>query len=99
MLEESKMIFNTTQGTTFIFSGTGTGGWESALTNTLSPGDHVVAFRYGLFSLLWIDMMERMGLNVTVFDERWGNGADEAKIEEVEHLTLLKVSILSEIRF
>lgn len=83
MLEETKMLFNTSQGTTFIFSGTGTGGWESALTNTLSPGDHVVAFRYGLFSLLWIDMMERLGLKVTVFDERWGNGADEQKLEQV----------------
>eukprot|EP00210_Caulerpa_lentillifera_P002040 g1955.t1 len=83
LLEESKMLFSTVEGTTFIFSGTGTGGWESALTNTLSPGDHVVAFRYGLFSLLWIDMMERLGLNVHVFDERWGNGADEEKLEKI----------------
>jgi len=83
LLEETKMLFNTTQGTTFIFSGTGTGGWESALTNTLSPGDHVVAFRFGLFSLLWIDMMERLGLKVTVFDERWGNGVDEEKLEQI----------------
>jgi len=83
LLEETKMVFNTTEGTTFIFSGTGTGGWESALTNTLSPGDHVVAFRYGLFSHLWIDMMERLGLNVHVFDEHWGDGADEQKIEQI----------------
>lgn len=35
------MIFGTREGTTIIFPGTGTGGWESALTNTLSPGDKV----------------------------------------------------------
>lgn len=90
LIEEVKMLFNTANGTTFIFSGTGTGGWESALTNTLSPGDHVVAFRYGTFSLLWVDMMERMGLKVTVFDERWGNGADEEKIEQVKIQNVLR---------
>lgn len=39
------MIFGTAEGTPFIFPGTGTGGWEAALTNTLSPGDKVVTFR------------------------------------------------------
>lgn len=58
-------------------AGTGTGGWESALTNTLSPGDKVVTFRYGLFSHLWIDMMQRLGLDVTVIEGRWGDGAYE----------------------
>lgn len=45
VLHETKAIFGTTEGTPFIFPGTGTGGWESALTNTLSPGDKVVTFR------------------------------------------------------
>jgi hypothetical protein len=44
------------------------GGWEAALTNTLSPGDKIVTFRYGQFSHLWIDMMQRLGLDVTVID-------------------------------
>jgi alanine-glyoxylate transaminase / serine-glyoxylate transaminase / serine-pyruvate transaminase len=65
-------IFKTTEGTSFIFPGTGTGGWEAALTNTLSPGDKVVTFRYGQFSHLWIDMMQRLGLDVTVIDRPWG---------------------------
>ncbi|KAH7615609.1 hypothetical protein Ndes2526B_g09646 [Nannochloris sp. 'desiccata'] len=82
-LEESKMIFNTTAGTPIFYPGTGTGGWESALTNTLSPGDKVVTFRYGMFSHLWIDMMQRMGLEVEVIDCRWGDGADEEKLAEV----------------
>lgn len=41
ILEDTKFIFQTKEATTFIFSGTGTGGWEAALTNTLSPGDKV----------------------------------------------------------
>ncbi len=77
------MIFNTTDGTPIFYPGTGTGGWESALTNTLSPGDKVVTFRYGLFSHLWIDMMQRLGLEVEVIDCRWGDGADEEKLAEV----------------
>ncbi|KAG2490049.1 hypothetical protein HYH03_011514 [Edaphochlamys debaryana] len=82
-LEETKMIYGTTEATPFIFPGTGTGGWEAALCNTLSPGDTVVCFRYGLFSHLWIDMMQRLGLDVMVVDRPWGEGADEAALEEI----------------
>lgn len=83
VLEDTKFVFQTTEGTPFIFPGTGTGGWESSLTNTLSPGDKVVAFRYGLFSHLWVDMMHRMGLEVEVIDCRWGNGAEENRLEAI----------------
>ena len=48
----------------FIFSATGTGGWEAALTNTLSSGDKVLAARNGMFSHRWIDMCKRHGLEV-----------------------------------
>lgn len=77
VLASVKPVFGTEAGTPFIFPGTGTGGWETALTNTLSPGDKVVTFRYGVFSHLWIDMMERLGLDVEVIDEPWGDGAYE----------------------
>lgn len=83
ILEDSKLVYGTTQGTPFIFSGTGTGGWESALTNTLSPGDKVLTFRYGQFSHLWVDMMQRLGLEVEVYDRPWGEGACEKTVEEV----------------
>ncbi|KAI8466678.1 MAG: pyridoxal phosphate-dependent transferase [Monoraphidium minutum] len=83
ILDESKIIYGTEHGTSFIFSGTGTGGWESALTNTLSPGDKVLTFRYGQFSHLWVDMMERLGLEVEVYDRPWGEGACEKTVEEV----------------
>jgi hypothetical protein len=46
-----------------------------------SAGDKVVTFRYGQFSHLWIDMMERMGLDVTVIDRPWGEGADETILQ------------------
>ena len=78
-LDDTKLLFGTTAGTPFIYPGTGTGGWEAALTNTLSPGDKVVTFRYGLFSHLWIDMMQRLGLDVHVIECRWGDGADEQR--------------------
>lgn len=77
------MIFGTTKGTTFIYPGTGTGGWESALTNTLCPGDKIVTFRYGQFSHLWIDMMQRLGLDVHVIECEWGEGANEEALAKV----------------
>lgn len=56
--------------------GAGTGAWESALTNTLSPGDRTVSFLIGQFSLLWIDQQQRLKFNVDVVESEWGKGAD-----------------------
>eukprot|EP01025_Chloroclados_australasicus_P058866 TRINITY_DN7436_c0_g1_i9.p1 TRINITY_DN7436_c0_g1~~TRINITY_DN7436_c0_g1_i9.p1 ORF type:complete len:529 (+),score=51.14 TRINITY_DN7436_c0_g1_i9:151-1587(+) len=83
LLHETKYLFQTERGTPFIFPGTGTGGWEAALTNTLSPGDKVVTFRYGQFSHLWVDMQQRLGLDVNVIECRWGDGAYEDKLAEI----------------
>lgn len=83
LLHSVKFLFGTQAGTPFIFSGTGTGGWETAISNTLSPGDKVVAFRYGLFSHLWCDMIQRLGLDLRIVDRRWGEGVDEAQLEEI----------------
>lgn len=83
LLHDMKYLFKTEAGRVMMFPGTGTGGWESCLTNTLSPGDKVVCFRYGVFSNLWIDMAQRLGLNVIVLDEEWGNGADEERLRQV----------------
>ncbi|MEQ9674480.1 MAG: aminotransferase class V-fold PLP-dependent enzyme [Roseovarius indicus] len=58
----------------FLFPATGTGGWETALTNTLSPGDKVLAARNGMFSHRWIDMCQRHGLDVHVVEVPWGEG-------------------------
>ena len=57
-----------------MFPGSGTGGWEAAITNTLSPGDKVLASRFGQFSHLWIDLCERQGMDVIAIDVDWGEG-------------------------
>ncbi len=69
-----KKVFRTERGTPFIFPSSGTGCWEAAVTNTLSPGDRVLAARFGQFSHLWIDMCTRLGLDVQVIDCEWGTG-------------------------
>ena len=83
VLAELKPLFKTTAGQCFVFPATGTGAWEAGLTNTLSPGDKVLCFRYGQFSHLWVDQAQRLGLDVTVLDEEWGRGADEARLRKV----------------
>nr|MBA3553444.1 aminotransferase class V-fold PLP-dependent enzyme [Gemmatimonadales bacterium] len=75
VLEDLKQVFKTTSGQAFIFPASGTGAWEASLTNTLSPGDKVLAGRFGMFSQLWIDMAQRLGLQVQVLDAEWGEGA------------------------
>lgn len=75
-------IFKTTKGQSFIFPATGTAGWEVALANTLSPGDKVLSARFGQFSHLWIDMAERLGLDVEFFNVPWGEGAPVDKIKK-----------------
>jgi alanine-glyoxylate transaminase/serine-glyoxylate transaminase/serine-pyruvate transaminase len=58
----------------FVFPASGTGGWETALTNTLSPGDTVLAARNGMFSHRWIEMCQKLGLRVEVIETAWGDG-------------------------
>ncbi|TNF58269.1 MAG: aminotransferase class V-fold PLP-dependent enzyme, partial [Rhodobacteraceae bacterium] len=58
----------------FVFPASGTGGWETALSNTLSPGDTVLAARNGMFSHRWIGMCEKLGLKVEVIETAWGDG-------------------------
>jgi alanine-glyoxylate transaminase/serine-glyoxylate transaminase/serine-pyruvate transaminase len=74
VLNDLKKVFKTTTGQVFIFPSSGTGAWEAALTNTLSPGDKVLASRFGQFSHLWVDMAQRLGYDVEVLDVEWGEG-------------------------
>jgi alanine-glyoxylate transaminase/serine-glyoxylate transaminase/serine-pyruvate transaminase len=82
LFADLKKIFKTEAGQCFIFGGSGTGGWEAALTNTLSPGDKVLSARYGQFSHLWIDMAQRLGLDVQVLEAEWGEAAPIDRIAE-----------------
>lgn len=61
-------------GEVIIFPCSGTGGWESSISNTLSAGDKVLIARFGMFSHRWIDMCQRFGLDVHVIDVPWGQG-------------------------
>ena len=74
LLESLKKVFKTDDGQVFLFPSNGTGGWEAAITNTLSPGDKVLAGRYGMFSHKWIDMCQRHGLDVEIIECEWGDG-------------------------
>ncbi|HBM11576.1 MAG TPA: serine--glyoxylate aminotransferase [Rhodospirillaceae bacterium] len=75
LLVDLKKIFKTETGTVITFPASGTGGWEAALTNTLSPGDRVLIACFGMFSQRWIEMCERLGLDVDLIDCAWGEGA------------------------
>lgn len=75
LLRDLKKVFKTETGTIITFPGSGTGGWEAAVTNTLSPGDKVLIARFGMFSHKWVDLCQRHGLNVEIIDCEWGSGA------------------------
>ena len=75
LLNDLKKIFKTETGQVLLFSATGTGGWEGAISNTLCAGDKVLIACYGMFSQRWIDLCQRFGLDVEVVDCEWGPGA------------------------
>jgi len=72
LFADLKKIFRTETGTVFVFPGSGTGGWEAALRNTLSAGDGVLASSFGQFSDLWVQMCRQLNLNVFCIDQEWG---------------------------
>ncbi|MEQ8823886.1 MAG: aminotransferase class V-fold PLP-dependent enzyme [Filomicrobium sp.] len=83
IFEDIKKVFKMQDGRVFIFPSSGTGAWESAIENTLSVGDKVLMSRFGQFSHLWVDMAERMGLDVIVCDEEWGTGVPLEKYADI----------------
>ena len=74
LFRDLKKVFKTDKGQVFLFPSSGTGGWEAAITNTLSPGDKVLIAVFGQFSHLWADLCRRHGLIVDVIDVEWGEG-------------------------
>ncbi len=78
-----RRVLQMDQGEVIILPSTGTGGWEAAISNTLSTGDTVLAARFGMFSHRWIDMCQRHGLIVEIIETPWGQGAPLAAIETV----------------
>ena len=80
VLDGVRAVFQT-KGAVVIYPASGTGAWESALVNTLSPGDRVLAFEVGEFGRLWSDVARRMGLDVDLVDTDWRRGVDPAIVE------------------
>jgi alanine-glyoxylate transaminase/serine-glyoxylate transaminase/serine-pyruvate transaminase len=74
LLRDLKKVYRLQNGRVFVFPSSGTGAWESAISNTLNTGDKVLMSRFGQFSLLWVDMAERLGLDVDVCEVEWGKG-------------------------
>src|SRR5271156_2320117 len=79
-LQGIKTIFKNTQPE-IIFTTTGTGAWEAALVNTLSPGDRVLMVETGQFAMLWQNMATKLGLKPEFIPTDWRTGADPAVIE------------------
>jgi alanine-glyoxylate transaminase/serine-glyoxylate transaminase/serine-pyruvate transaminase len=73
-------VFKTT-GNVVIYPASGTGAWEAALVNTLSPGDTVLMYESGQFATLWKNLALRLGLKPEFINGDWRHGADPAAIE------------------
>src|SRR5256885_7526282 len=80
-LEGIKTIFRTTKPV-IIYTATGTGAWEAALVNTLSPGDRVLMVETGQFATLWKNMAEKLGLRPEFIATDWRIGAEPGAIED-----------------
>jgi alanine-glyoxylate transaminase/serine-glyoxylate transaminase/serine-pyruvate transaminase len=81
VLEGMKRVFGT-RGHVVIYPASGTGAWEAALVNALSPGDRVLMFETGHFATLWRNMAERLGLAPEFLPGDWRSGADPEAIGE-----------------
>lgn len=80
VLEGLRGIFQTS-GPVIMFPSSGSGAWEAAIVNTLSPGDRVLIFESGHFSSLWKQVAEKHGLQVEYVPGNWRHGADPAEAE------------------
>jgi len=81
VLAGMKRVFKSTQGEVVIYPASGTGAWEAALVNTLSPGDRVLMYESGHFATLWQKMAAKLGLEVEFIASDWRRGADPEAIE------------------
>src|SRR5262249_4737470 len=79
VLEGLRPIFQT-RGPVVIYPATGSGAWEAAIVNTLSPGDRVLMSETGHFSKLWREVAQRMGLSVDYLPGNWRRGASPEEV-------------------
>ncbi len=97
VLDGIKTIFKT-RNPVVIFPSSGTGAWEAALVNTLSPGDTVLMYETGQFATLWKKMAEKIGINPIFIESDWRAGADpkaiEARLREDKEKKIKAVAIV-----
>ena len=74
-----------TNGPVVIYPASGTGAWEAALVNTLSPGDKVLMVETGQFALLWCELARRLGLQIELVSGDWRSGVDASDVERRLH--------------
>ena len=80
-LDGMRRIFRT-EGRVYIFPSSGTGAWEAALVNTLSPGDRVLVYETGHFARLWAGVARRLGLEVETIEGDWRSGTDHEALRQ-----------------
>lgn len=80
VLEGCQQIFKTS-GSVIIYPSSGTGAWEAAIVNTLSPGDKVLMFETGQFAVLWRQMAACWGIDVDMVPGDWRHGIDPEVVE------------------
>ncbi|WP_050605399.1 alanine--glyoxylate aminotransferase family protein [Ruegeria sp. 6PALISEP08] len=80
-LNGMKTIFKTQQNV-FIYPSSGTGAWEAALVNTVSPGEKVLMFETGHFAFMWCNLAGKLGLQPELIEGDWRGGADPNQIED-----------------
>jgi len=82
LLKDIKEVFKTTSGNVLLYPASGTGGWEAAIMNTLSPGDQVLIPMYGEFCTRWANLATKHKLNIYPLNSEWGESASAEKIYE-----------------
>jgi len=81
ILDRLKIVFQST-GPAILFPSSGTGAWEAAFVNTLSPGDRVLAFETGQFATAWKNVAVKLGIDVDWVEGDWRHGVDPAVVRE-----------------
>ncbi len=81
VLDGLRPIFKTEQPV-IIYPASGSGAWEAALVNTMSPGDRVLMCETGHFAVLWQQIAHRLGIKTEIIETDWRHGAEPAAIRE-----------------
>ncbi len=96
VLEGMKRVTKTRTGKAVIYPASGTGAWEAALVNTLSPGDRVLMVETGHFAMLWRRLAERIGLDPVLIQSSWRTGVEPDALKDalLEHPDVKAVCVV-----